>query len=81
MNLQRLINGKFSPYILAIILGLGLACLFRHSCKDRKCIVFKGPALEKINDKVFKFDTKCYKFKPEATDCNNDSGKKTLEFA
>ena len=81
MNLKRLINGKFSPYILAIILGLGLACLFRHSCKDKKCIVFKGAALEKIEDKMFKFDEKCYKFKPEATNCTNDSGKKILDFA
>ena len=31
MNVQRLINGKYSPYILAVILGLGLACIFRQS--------------------------------------------------
>ena len=66
---------------MAIILGLGLACIFRHSCKDKKCIVFKGPALEKVQDKVFKFDDKCYKFNPEATDCDNNAGKKILEFA
>ena len=81
MNLKRLLHGKYSPYILAVILGLGLACVFRHSCKDKKCIVFKGPALDKVQDQVFKYDDKCYKFNAQAADCNDNSGKKTIEFA
>ena len=80
MNVQRLINGKYSPYILAVILGLGLACIFRQSCKDKKCIVFKAPAFEEIHDKTFKFDDKCYKFKHEATSCENKE-RKIVDFA
>ncbi len=80
MYLKRLLHGKYSPYVLAAILGLGLACVFRHSCKDKKCVVFKGPPIKDVQDKTFKFDDKCYKFTPTATSCN-DPSKKTLPFA
>ena len=43
MNLRRLIYSDIGKYIISILLGLGLATLFRKVCKDRNCIVFKAP--------------------------------------
>ena len=56
--------------IISIILGLGLAALFRKSCNDNNCIVVKGPPQSEIEGKVFEFDDKCYTYKSKATSCN-----------
>jgi hypothetical protein len=55
--------------ILSIIWGLGLAALFRKVCKGRDCIIIKGPKPEEMNNKVFKFDDKCYLYKAQNTSC------------
>ena len=57
--------------IISIILGLGLAALFRKSCNDNNCIIIKGPPQSEIEGKVFGFDDKCYTYKPQATSCKN----------
>lgn len=56
--------------IISIILGLGLAALFRKSCNDNNCIIIKGPPQAEIEGKVFAFDDKCYTYKPQATSCD-----------
>ena len=62
MNLRRLLYSDIGKYIISILLGLGLATLFRKVCKDRNCIVFKAPNIQKIKNQIFKFENKCYKF-------------------
>ena len=79
MYLRRLIYGDVGRIVVSIILGLGLATLFRKVCKDRDCIIFRAPDIKKIKNQIFKFDKKCYKFKENIEKCNND--KKTVEFA
>lgn len=44
--------------LLSILLGLGLASLFKMSCDSRSCIVFKAAEL---TDGVLKYDGTCYK--------------------
>ena len=53
MYLRRLIYSDFGKYIISILLGLGLATLFRKVCDDRNCIVFKAPDLKKILSPTF----------------------------
>jgi len=79
MYLRRLIYGDVGKVIISIILGLGLATLFRKVCKDRDCIIFKAPDIKKIQNQIFKFDKKCYKFEENIEKCNNN--KKIVEFA
>lgn len=79
MNLRRIIYSKFGKYIISILLGLGLASLFRKACHDRKCLKFVGPDIKEIKDKVFKFGDKCYKYSPSAESCNNE--KKQVHFS
>ena len=79
MYLRRLIYGDVGKVIISIILGLGLATLFRKVCKDRDCIIFKAPNIKKIQNQIFKFDKKCYKFEENIEKCNNN--KKIVEFA
>ena len=79
MYLRRLIYGDVGKVIISIILGLGLATLFRKVCNDRNCLVFKGPEMSELDEKIYKFDDKCYKYKPAAKTC--DKHKKIIEFA
>ena len=79
MYLRRLIYGDVGRIVVSIILGLGLATLFRKVCKDRDCIIFKAPDIKKIQNQIFKFDKKCYKFEENIEKCNNN--KKIVEFA
>tara|TARA_B100000073_G_C23621105_1_gene528574 strand:+ start:638 stop:877 length:240 start_codon:yes stop_codon:yes gene_type:complete len=79
MYLKRLIYGEPGKIIISIILGLGLATLFRKVCKDRDCIIFRAPDIKKIQNQIFKFEGKCYKFSEEIERCN--SNKKIVPFA
>ena len=78
-KLKKLLYSESGKIIMSILLGLGLASLFRFSCKNNNCIIFKAPNINKIRNKVFKFDNKCYKFTENAVSCNNN--KKILKFA
>ena len=79
MNLRRLIYSEVGRYIISILLGLGLATLFRKVCNERNCIVFKGPALNKVKGQVFKFNDRCYQFQEKIEKC--DDRKKIVDFA
>lgn len=63
-------NSELQYKIMSIILGLGLASLFRQVCKDDKCKIIKGPNVKDIERNIYKIDDKCYKYKPVATLCN-----------
>ena len=55
--------------IISIIWGLGLAALFRKVCKGRNCIIIKGPKPSELENKIFKFENKCYKYNAMASSC------------
>ena len=59
-------NGKIT---LSIIWGLGLAALFRKACKGRNCIVIRGPKPAEMDDKIYGFENKCYKYSSEVVQC------------
>ena len=79
MNIERILHGKIGKIFMSVLLGLGLATLFRKVCKNRDCIVFYAPNIEKIKGKIFKFNDKCYTFKEKITKCKPN--KKIVEFA
>ena len=79
MNFKRLFYSETGKIIISILLGFGLATLFKKSCKERNCLVFKAPALNEIKNKVFKFGDKCYTFSEKAQKCVPN--KKTVNFA
>ena len=79
MYLKRILYSDVGRVFISILLGLGLATLFRKVCKDRNCLIFKAPGLDKIEKQIFKFDNECYTYEKEATKC--DESKKIVEFA
>ena len=79
MNIHRLLYSPYSSIIISIILGFGLATLFRKSCESRECHIFKGPPIPKIEDKIYSRDNKCFTYKYKNGSCNK-SNRKIVEF-
>ena len=79
IHIKRLIYSKFGEVIISILLGLGLATLFRKVCNNRNCLKLEGASLNKITNQIFKFDDKCYKFTSDIQKCDNS--KKIVNFA
>ena len=79
-GLSRLLHSKEGRYIFSILLGLGLASLFRRACASRKCLVFKAPSLKSIKGQIFGFNKKCYKFEEKAVSCDSNNPEvKTID--
>jgi hypothetical protein len=78
INLSKYIHTENGKKLMSILLGFGLASLFRTICKDRNCIIFHAVPLDKIKDKIYKIDNKCYKYNIKSTNC--DSNKKIVGF-
>jgi hypothetical protein len=76
---KNFIRTPYGKIVISLILGFGLSTLFRKSCSDKKCIVFKSPPLDKIKDQVYKYDEKCYLFEQHHSTCKPN--KKTVMFA
>ena len=75
--------GKFlhterGKIIMSVILGFGLASLFRTVCKDNNCLLFYAPPLDEFKNKIYKNNGKCVKYTPVATKCSANS--KTITF-
>ena len=70
MNFKRLLNTELGRIFISILLGLGLATLFRKVCTDKSCIVFHGPVISEIDDKIYKYGDKCYKYSGNSTTCD-----------
>jgi hypothetical protein len=82
MDWSKFIRTATGRYILSILLGLGLATLFRKICTGRGCITYEAPPLEDINDKEYKFDDKCYKYTHSAVSCDKGGANaKIVDFA
>lgn len=79
MYIRRLLYNPYSSIIISIILGFGLATLFRKSCSLRGCYVFKGPPMSKIEGTTFKMNGKCYEYEYEHSSCKR-GGSKVINF-
>jgi hypothetical protein len=77
VHLSKFVHTTTGRYIMSIILGFGLASLFRVVCKDNNCIIFKGSPLEEKD--IYKYNNKCYTFNSESTTCDKD--KRKIDFA
>lgn len=79
MYLGRFVHTETGKLIMSILLGFGLATLFRSVCKGKNCLIFHAPPLEEIQGKIYNLDNKCYTYTPTATKC--DSTKKIVPFS
>jgi hypothetical protein len=70
MNLLNIVQTKFGKYVISIMLGLGLASIFRRSCSNGKCLMFVPPDMATIKDDVYEYNNKCYQYRPHSVKCD-----------
>lgn len=70
---KKLLQSHTGKVIISVILGLGLATLFRKICNDddSNCIVYKGKDNKEIKGKTFKFNNKCYQYDVVGVSCDD----------
>lgn len=78
MNFKRILNTTIGQFFISLLLGLGLATLFRKACTDKNCILFNGPVISQIDGKTYKYAEKCYQYKVESAKC--DSKKRIIDI-
>jgi len=72
------VKSRQGGVIVSIILGFGLAALFRSVCKDKNCYIYYSAQQSDIEDKVVKEGDKCYSYSIESKQC--DSGNRVVQF-
>lgn len=79
MKVDRILNTDIGKYFISIILGLGLATLFKKSCDDNSCVVYKAPNINDLtNGKPYKFNNDCYNYNFNSASC--DAKKRIVSF-
>lgn len=58
--------------LLSILLGFGLAAIFRPLCKGPECIIMRGPPVGDIKGSVYQFGSRCVEFDAKAIECPTD---------
>jgi hypothetical protein len=77
-SFSKLVASDTGRIVISIILGIGLATLFKKACNDRNCLVFKSPAIADVKDKVFQHGSQCVTFNEKSIECNTK--KQQIEF-
>jgi len=69
--LKNILNSETGRIIISIILGLGLAAVFRKVCTGNNCIIVKGPNVEEVQKYYYKINDDCFKYTPVVTPCDS----------
>ena len=69
---NRILEHPVGSIVVSIILGLGLASLFRKACVNDRCIVIKGPPTKEIQNFHYKLNDDCYKYEPYVVNCDDE---------
>lgn len=68
-SIEKILASNIATPIISILIGLGLASIFRKACINDDCYTFKGPYTSEIEENIYSFDGKCYKFTPKNIKC------------
>lgn len=67
--ITEILDSKIGQIVISIILGLGLATIFRKVCTGNSCVVIKSPSSEDINKYYYKINQDCFKYNPVPVPC------------
>ena len=78
-NLLKAVDTRSGRIVVSVILGIGLASIFRKVCNSRDCLVFEAPPMKEVTENTYRYNGKCYRFEESPVACSPE--KKTVEFA
>jgi len=72
--------------LVSILLGFGIAAIFRPLCKGPECIIMRGPPVGDIRGAVYQFGARCVEFEAKPIECPTKGNKtvsvvETITFA
>jgi hypothetical protein len=70
--IKNIMEDRTGSIVISVILGLGLAALFRRACTGGSCVVIKAPKADELNKFYYKVDSDCYKYTPYVVDCGQN---------
>jgi len=83
VHFEKFLKEGTGRIIMSVILGIGLASLFRQACKGHNCLRFIPPNLDTLTQQIFKVDLgdenggeRCVAYETILTKC--DSNKRTI---
>jgi len=76
VNVQKFFKSANGMNLLSILLGLGLSGIFKMTCDERDCVVFKAADLSQIE--IIKYGEECYKYKEIMESCESSKEKISL---
>ena len=69
--IDRLFYSSMGQLIISALFGLSLALLFNRVCKEN-CVLYFAPKYDDIDNKIFKLEDTCYKYKTINAGCNEN---------
>lgn len=79
MQIKVLLNSPMGIIFISILLGLGLATMFKTVCEEKNCIRFVGPVISEVDGKIYKHGEKCYKYESQSSG-KCDENKRILDI-
>lgn len=71
--IAKLMYTETGQIALAVVLGLGLAGIFRTTCggagDGSSCVVVTAPPLEKFHGKAYRVGEKCFRYEAKSAEC------------
>jgi hypothetical protein len=68
-SVEEFLNTPGIPTFISLILGIGVAAMFRPLCNGPDCLVIRGPPVNDIRGSVFQFGKQCVEFKTKPIAC------------
>jgi len=66
---DRLLYTKLGQIFISLLLGLSLSLIFKRVCKEN-CVIYVAPNNSEIENKLFKLEDTCYKYKLKQVICD-----------
>ena len=74
-SVKDILQDRTGSIGISIVLGLGLAALFRRVCTGDSCVVIKAPKPTDLKDYYYKIDSSCYKYTPYVVECGQNKAQ------
>lgn len=76
VQVKEVMKDKTGSIVISVLLGLGLAALFRRACTGDSCVVVKAPSLAEVQRHTYQLGASCYKYTPQVVACPMGGGPK-----
>jgi hypothetical protein len=67
--INNLLKNDTGKLIISVLIGLGIASLFKKVCVDENCLIIKSHPKEQIEGQIFKNGDKCVLYNSESLKC------------